>query len=189
MSEHKENTKMELHDWLHCIVTAVVIGIFVFVFIGRQIGVQGDSMNPTLRNSDRVVMSRLFYTPRSGDIVVFRSDPYGTEPFVKRVMAVAGQTIDIDFATGDVIVDGVVLYEPYISELTMRRNGFEGPVQVPEGYVFVLGDNRNNSRDSRDADIGLVDIRYILGRVMFILVPGDSPYSPREWSRIGRIRS
>ena len=189
-SDKAGDPKMELHDWLQCIVSAVVLGIFIFVFIGRTIGVQGYSMGPTLHYYDRVIMTNLFYTPSNGDIVIFRSESERfSDPLVKRVVAVAGQTVDIDFETGDVYVDGVVQYEPYISEPTAKRHDFIGPLTVPEGYVFVLGDNRNNSSDSRDSAIGLVDTRHILGRVLFVIIPGAEPGNSRDWSRIGTIRA
>lgn len=165
-SDGEENkVRMELYDWLQCVVSAVICGIFIFVFIGRTIGVEGDSMRQTLHYYDRIIMTNLFYTPKNGDVIVFRapSDVFGGTPLVKRVIAVAGQSIDIDFSTGDVFVDGVALYEPYINEPTTNRLSFQGPVTVPEGYVFVMGDNRNHSSDSRDSRVGLVDTRYILG--------------------------
>jgi signal peptidase I len=113
-------TRMELYDWLQCIVSAVIVGIFIFVFLGRTIGVDGASMMSTLHDRDRVIMSNLFYTPNNGDIVVFQapSEAFGGTPLVKRVIAIAGQSIDIDFETGDVLINGEVIYEPYILEPT-----------------------------------------------------------------------
>ncbi|MCL2201471.1 MAG: signal peptidase I, partial [Oscillospiraceae bacterium] len=181
-------TRMELYDWLQCIVAAVISGIFVFVFVGRTIGVDGPSMMGTLHDRDRVIMSNLFYTPSNGDIVVFQSTSatFGGTPLVKRVIATQGQSVDIDFETGDVFVDGEIIYEPYIFERTHNnRAGFQGPVWVPEGYVFVMGDNRNSSTDSRDREVGMVDTRYILGQVVFIAIPGADAHNPRDWSRIG----
>ncbi|MCL2367058.1 MAG: signal peptidase I [Oscillospiraceae bacterium] len=189
--EQDENkTRMELYDWLQCIVAAVVFGIFVFVFIGRTIGVDGASMMDTLHDGDRVIMSNLFYTPDNGDIVVFLSPSAAFEgkPLVKRVIAVAGQSIDINFETGDVYVNGEVMYEPYIRERTSyNRHRFHGPVMVPEGHVFVMGDNRNSSTDSRDPLVGMVDMRYILGRVHLIAIPGEDGINPRSWGRIGLV--
>ena len=188
--EKEENkSKMELYDWLQCIVSAIIVGIFIFVFIGRTIGVDGSSMMQTLHNNDRVVMSNLFYTPKKGDVVVFQaaSDSFGGTPLVKRVIAVAGQTIDIDFDTGEVTIDNVVQDEPYINELTHSRLNFSGPVTVPEGNIFVMGDNRNHSSDSRDSRVGLVDTRYVLGRVLFLVIPGADEQHPRDLSRIGLI--
>lgn len=184
-----EKTRMELYDWLQCIVTAILCGIFIFVFVGRTIGVEGDSMRDTLHWYDRVIMSNLFYTPTNGDIVIFRSpnESFGGTPLVKRVIATEGQTVDIDFETNEVFVDGVVLVEPYIRQPTRNRIDFVGPVTVPEGHVFVMGDNRNASADSRDSRVGMVDTRYILGKVLFLAIPGGTNDEPRDWSRFGLI--
>ena len=186
----KNKTRMELYDWMQCIVSAVICGIFIFVFVGRTIGVDGISMMNTLHSNDRVIMSGLFYKPKNGDIIIFRppTNAFGDTPLVKRVIAIGGQTIDIDFETGDVFVDGIVIQEDhYINEKTTNRLNFNGPLTVPEGYVFVMGDNRNRSSDSRDSRVGLVDTRYILGKVLFLLIPGADKSSPRDWSRIGFV--
>ncbi|MCL2153553.1 MAG: signal peptidase I [Oscillospiraceae bacterium] len=185
----KTKTRMELYDWLQCIVSAIICGIFIFVFVGRTIGVDGSSMMQTLHDNDRVIMSNLFYTPKQGDVVVFQTptEAFGGTPLVKRVIALAGQTIDIDFQTGNVIIDGVIQYEPYIAEPTRSKLNFTGPVTVPEGHVFVMGDNRNHSSDSRDARVGMVDTRYILGRVLVLIIPGSDNEHPRDWNRLGLI--
>ena len=184
-----DKARMELYDWLQCIVTAVICGIFIFVFIGRVIGVDGTSMMKTLHHNDRVILSNLFYEPKNGDVIIFRAptDKFGDKPLVKRVIAVEGQTIDIDFSTGDVFVDNVLQHEPYINEPTNRRLDFSGPAVVPEGHVFVMGDNRNFSSDSRDAGVGMVDTRYILGKVLMVVIPGASQNDPRDWSRFGQV--
>ena len=189
-SEENNRTKMELYDWMQCIVSAIICGIFIFVFIGRTIGVEGNSMLQTLHWNDRVIMSGLFYKPKNGDIVIFRppSDAFGATPLVKRVIAVEGQTIDINFETGEVFVDGVVIDEAhYINEPTYSRMNFVGPLTVPDGHVFVMGDNRNYSSDSRDSRVGTVDTRYILGKVHFLLMPGEVDPNQRDWSRIGFV--
>lgn len=179
--------RMELYDWVQCIVTAILFGILIFIFVGRVIGVEGSSMLNTLRNDDKVVMSNLFYTPKYGDIVVLRTEGFGDTPLVKRVIAVAGETIDIDFNTGDVMIDGNVIKEDYIRELTKSALDFNGPVTVPQGFVFVMGDNRNESTDSRSNLVGLVDTREILGKVLFVLIPGPSDDGARAWNRIGSV--
>jgi len=178
--------RMELYDWLQCIVTAIICGVLIFVFIGRTIGVDGRSMMQTLRHNDRVIMSNLFYVPTGGDIVVFQSPSDQFEyPLVKRVIATAGQMIDINFENGDVFIDGVLKNEPYINTMTTSRYNFEEPVLIPDGYVFVMGDNRNSSTDSRDSVVGLVDTRYILGKVLFVLIPGVDDSGNRDWNRFG----
>jgi len=184
------SARMELYDWLQSIVLAFICGILIFVFVGRTIGVDGSSMMQTLHNNDRVIMSNLFYTPSNGDIIVFHSmsDAFGGTPFVKRIIAIAGQTIDIDFEKGEVFVDGVLIHEPYINTLTEKEHDFIGPMTIPEGYVFVMGDNRNRSSDSRDNRVGLVDTRYILGKVLFVAVPGGDETNNRDWGRIGVVR-
>ena len=191
VTDNSVRLRMELYDWLQCIVFAVICGIFIFMFIGRTIGVEGDSMLQTLHWNDRIIMSNLFYTPKYGDIVVFRSpsDVFGGTPLVKRVIAVEGQTINIDFDKGEVSVDGEVIYERYINEPTLKKLNFQGPYVVPEGHVFVMGDNRNYSSDSRDSRVGPVDTRYILGKVLFVVIPGRDHQTPRDWSRIGPVKT
>ena len=158
-------------DWLQTIVTALVACILIFVFLGRTVGVIGPSMEQTLIEGDRLIISNLFYTPKYGDIVVLRKDTFKDEPIIKRVIATEGQTVDIDFETGVVYVDGAALDEPYANTPTTLREDFEDPVTVPEGSVFVMGDNRNRSTDSRTESIGCVDTRYIIGRAVFRIYP------------------
>ena len=181
-----ERVRMELYDWLQCIVTAIICGVLIFVFAGRTIGVDGRSMLRTLHHNDRVVISNLFYNPGNGDIVVFQSpsDQFSF-PLVKRVIAVAGQTVSIDFETGSVFIDGALIDEPYISSETINKHDFNEPVTIPKGYVFVMGDNRGSSTDSRDRAVGLVDTRYVLGKVLFVLIPGMDDNGSRDWSRFG----
>jgi len=181
--------RMELYDWLHCILTALLVAVLLFMFVGRNINVDGQSMEGTLIHGDRLIVSNLFYTPNNGDIIVFHSPSlrFAGIPLVKRVIAIPGQEIDFDFTQGHVIVDGVILDENYLSPgiLTTTSGNFDGPRVIPEGYVFVLGDNRNLTLDSRHDDIGLVDTRYILGRVLMVMIPGVDNNGIREWHRIG----
>ena len=166
------NKRAEVYDWIQSILYALVICVLLFVFALRMVNVDGSSMLPTLENGDQVLVSNLFYTPKQGDIVVLRKDAFLYEPIVKRVIAVEGQRIDFDFDKGIVMVDGVVLDEPYIRELTFTRITCPDTVTVPEGCVFVMGDNRNESTDSRLYEVvGCVDTRYIQGRVYLTLFP------------------
>lgn len=182
-----KGTNMGLYDWLQSIVSAVVAGILIFVFIGKVDGIKGPSMMQTLQNGDTVIISNLFYTPKYQDIIFIKTETYGDTPIVKRVIATAGQTVDIDFERGVVSVDGVDLQEDYVNEPTTLRINFDGPVTVPEDHVFVMGDNRNESSDSRDSRVGMIDVRDILGKVYFILIPGKGYGTNRDWSRFGSV--
>lgn len=186
----KKSSKLEVYDWLQCVVTALVAGILIFIFIARVVRVEGGSMKATLQNSDLVLASNLFYTPQNGDIIVLQTDSYGPSALVKRVIATEGQTVSIDFDAGIVYVDGEALDEPYTNTPTNLPQDFVGPVTVPEGCIFVMGDNRNSSLDSRNSDVGMVDTRCVVGKVYLVLVPGieyDENNVPigRDFSRMG----
>lgn len=167
--------KMDLYFWLQALTVALVTLILLFTFVGRIIGVDGSSMLPTLRDKETMLLQGVGYEPAQGDIVVLtKFFGHVRGPIVKRVIATGGQTVDIDYAAKTVSVDGKVLNEPYILE-AMQEPWFENisHIEVPEGHVFVMGDNRNNSDDSRDVELGTVDERYILGRVLMVLLPFD----------------
>lgn len=169
-----EAVKLDLYFWLQALVMALVSLIVVFTLVGRIIGVDGTSMIPTLRSSDMVLLQSLGYEPRQGDVVVITKDSFMEQSIVKRVIAVGGQTVEIDYGAGIVYVDGVALDEPYLGErmeppYSMYMTNHS--LTVPEGSVFVMGDNRNNSTDSRDIRLGTVDERYVLGRALFVLLP------------------
>lgn len=181
-----DDTKLELYDWVQCIVSALVVGILIFIFVARVVSVDGSSMYPTLYDTDKLITSNLFYTPKQGDVIVFQTDSYGKEPLVKRVIAVGGQTVDIDFDAGVVYVDGEALDEPYVNVPTYEREDFPGEVTVPAGCLFVMGDNRNASTDSRSDMVGFVDERCIIGKVLLIVFPGQTAEG-RTWSRIGSV--
>ena len=166
-----KSTRGEVYEWMQCLVFALIFCVVLFVFFFRLVDVVGDSMNPTLENADKMVVSDLFYKPKQGDIVIFRKDEYKPEALVKRVIATEGQTVEIDFNRGRVYVDGVLLDEPYIAEPTRNQIDFTGVQVVPEGCVFVMGDNRNASTDSRDKRIGMVDVRLIIGRAYCVIYP------------------
>ena len=163
--------RADIYDWIQCIIAALIACVLVFVFAARMVNVVGSSMYPTLEDNDKIVICNLFYTPKQGDIVVLRKDTFMNDPIVKRVIAVEKQTVNIDFENGIVYVDNVALKEPFVNELTHDRENFDGPFTVPEGCVFVMGDNRNHSTDSRAASLGAVDTRYIMGRVYCTVFP------------------
>jgi signal peptidase I len=166
----------DLYFWLQALAMALVVLILLFTFVGRIIAVDGPSMLPTLHHGDFLLLRSVAYTPKQGDVVVLTKDfsHYVDQPIVKRVIAVGGQSVRIDYDESKVYVDGVALDEPYINEAVMRQPGGELTITemtVPEGSVFVLGDNRNNSSDSRHAELGAIDERYILGEAVMILLP------------------
>ena len=188
LTEKNNNAKMkiakQLYDWVEIIAISISFLILVLCLVCRYSPVSGESMNETLQDSDVVIISDLFYTPSQGDIVVFESTTTGYDkPYIKRVIATEGQTIDYDPDSGVITVDGEVLQEDYATYKGVQRSSqsytsmFEGvsftyPYTVPEGHVFCMGDNRWNSHDSRD--IGPVDVRCIVGHVIFRLLPFDS---------------
>lgn len=180
----------DLYEWVQALVCSVLAVVLLFTFVIRLIGVDGHSMVPTLQDGDRLlVLSSLLYDDYAyGDIVVLRKSEFLEEPIVKRVIATEGQTVDIDFESGSVYVDGTLLDEPYVNELTFLQEGTEFPLTVPEGCIFVMGDNRNHSSDSRDARLGTVDTRYVIGKAVFLAFPGtDEDSEKRDFGRIGVI--
>ncbi len=172
-NSQKYNLKRDIWEWVESIAISVTTLIFIFVFVFRIVGISGQSMEDTLHHDDRVIISSLFYTPQRGDIVVINQPNELNEPIIKRIIALGGQTVDIDFETGEVRVDGELLEEPYISSPTTNAADISFPVTVPEGKVFVMGDNRQHSTDSRNSMIGMIDTRYILGRAVFRIFPFD----------------
>ena len=183
----------DLYEWVQSLVGSVLVVVAIFTFVIRMMGVDGHSMLNTLQHGDRllVVNSLLYHDYKYGDIVILRKDGvFDDDPIVKRVIAVEGQTVDIDFAEGIVYVDGEALEEDYIREPTYIAEGTEFPLTVPEGSIFVMGDNRNGSSDSRDYRLGTVDTRYVIGKAAFLIFPGpDYETEKRDFKRIGVIWS
>ena len=183
----RKSTAMYLHDL--CWMLSVVLVLFLVFF--RIIVVSGPSMKRTLLDGDYLLLySNLFYhQPQRGDVVVVSKQSYDNgKPIVKRVIATEGQIVDMDFDNGIVYVDGLPLEEDYINTPTNLDEGQIFPQIVEDGCVFVMGDNRNHSKDSRSTEIGQVDKREILGRVALLLLPGtDGGGKARDYSRIGMV--
>ena len=161
-----------LYEWMEAAIFSLVCVVLVFSFLFRIVGVDGDSMQTTLLDHDRLILTDLFYTPGHGDIVVINQ--HTQEPLIKRIIAMSGDRLDIDEETGEVILNGKVLDEPYVNGPFTERRQFTGEMVIPEGYVFVMGDNRGYSKDSRYTDIGengLISTRDIMGKAVFRIWP------------------
>ena len=164
----------DVYETVSSLVSALLVVVLVFTFLVRLMGVSGPSMIPTLQDGDRllVVNSLLCGDYQVGDIVIARK-----------------QTVDIDFNLGQVYVDGELLDEDYINDYTYREEGTVFPLTVPEGEVFLMGDNRNHSNDSRDSSLGTVDTRLLIGKAVFLVFPGrDYLTEQREFGRIGLLQ-
>ena len=163
----------EMYQNVRTLVTVLAVLILVFTFVARIIVVSGPSMENTLQNGDAMLVWSLGYTPEQVDVVVLTKRSYQEDSIVKRVIATGGQTVDIDYATGTVYVDGVALEEDYIKEQMQvpSYGDMVNHVTVPEGCLFVMGDNRNQSADSRYPEIGIVDERCVIGRVVAVIFP------------------
>lgn len=174
--EEQATLGQSLYSWLQAVAPVIIGIVLVFTFVGRLTPVDGPSMEPTLWHGDMMVVRSLGYTPKQGDVVVL-TKPFEniTGPIVKRVIAVGGQTVEIDYAANTIYVDGEEIPQDYILE-PMEQKSWQtiSTITVPEGEVFVMGDNRNVSNDSRNPDLGAVDTRYILGKAELVLFPfGD----------------
>jgi signal peptidase I len=188
VSDWKKSVILYLHDLLYMLLAIML----VFLLFFRVIVVSGDSMYSTLLDGDYLLLvGNLFYQePDHGDIVVISKKSFDDgKPIVKRVIATEGQSVDIDFENAVVYVDGVALDEPYINSPTSFNEGTVFPLTVAEDCIFVLGDNRGVSRDSRDPVIGQIDKREVLGKAIFLMLPGTSHGNlPRDMGRIGVVQ-
>ena len=185
--EKKDGKKQEqpgrgVYEWAQALVCSVLAAVVLFAFGLRVVGVSGGSMRETLQNGDLLlVVNRVLCGDfERGDVVIAAKTAFENgEPIVKRVIATGGQTVDVDFDDGVVYVDGQALEEPYIREETHLAEGLEFPFAVPEGCVFLMGDN---------PELGAVDERCLIGRAVFLLMPGKTEsLGIREWDRIGTL--
>ena len=160
-----------LLEWYEALISAALVLVLIFSFFFRIIQVDGSAMVPTLLNGDKLIVWGAGYSPKRGDVVIVDSYTSYGKPLVKRVIAKGGDTISIDYETGTVTVNGEVLQEDYIAERTYLGYDVTFPYTVPEGTVFVMGDNRNQSLDCRSSYVGCIDERDILGKVLLCFLP------------------
>ncbi len=168
----EKSTLLEnIFDFIEIAVFALVMVAVLFAFFIRIVGVEGGSMNDTLIDGDRLVLVKAFYTPDYGDIIVVNRE--NDTPIIKRVIAKGGDTIEIDPANYDVILNGEVLHEPYVHYPTLLFD-MDGPLTVPEGHYFVMGDHRDSSHDSRKEILGCVSEEDIVGKAVWRFLPFES---------------
>ncbi|MDD2363045.1 MAG: signal peptidase I [Oscillospiraceae bacterium] len=163
------NSIQSLYDWIEAIILSLICVVLAFIFIFRIVGVDGTSMVPTLNDKERLILTTFFYTPKRGDIVVI--DTYTREPLVKRVIAVSGDSIAILPDTGEVVLNGVVLEEDYTQGITVVRDFGTKTRIVPKGYLVVMGDNREISKDSRSEEVGYINQNDVVGKAIFRFSP------------------
>ncbi|MDD6848747.1 MAG: signal peptidase I [Oscillospiraceae bacterium] len=166
----KSNGTNYVYEWVHSMIFAIAIVVVLLTFFVRLVDVKGPSMLQTLKSGDKVIITNFMYTPKDGDIVVISHGAQYADPIIKRVIATEGQTLDIDFEKQTVTVDGKVIDEPYTQGQTLDKGGVI-PKVIPEGKVFVMGDNRTVSLDSRSTTIGLIDEMDIIGKAQLVVFP------------------
>lgn len=185
----QQSIQKTILSYLHDIAFGMVAILLLFMIVFRVVVVSGPSMQQTLQHGDCLVLLNSFFyrEPKAGDIVVATKSSYKDgEPIIKRVIATEGQVVDINFEKGIVYVDGVALVEPYVNTPTNLYEGVSFPLTVKENCVFVMGDNRNDSKDSRSVEIGQIDRRELLGKALFLVLPGvTESVGEREFNRIG----
>ncbi|MBQ3054217.1 MAG: signal peptidase I [Clostridia bacterium] len=176
--DKKDSMGNEIFEWVQAIVVALVVAMFLRTFVFTMVYVDGQSMEPTLHHAERMIVSRLGNDSLTyGDVVIFRPKYSPDTPYIKRVIATAGQEVSFDFEKGQVLVDGTALDEPYIMDsIDPDRFGNFNPYEktseiVPEGCIFVMGDNRNNSRDSRWDSVGMVSLEDVIGKAVVRVWP------------------
>ena len=167
----KKISMKDIYETAECIIIAFVVIVALILFVFRAVSVDGDSMLPSMHNGDRIITTNFLYTPQKGDVVVVDKNTNYGKPLIKRVIATEGDKIFIDYSTGDVYVNDEKLSEEYIYEKIAVQEKENINTVVPEGCVFVMGDNRNDSLDSRDPAIGLVNEKNILGKALLQIYP------------------
>ncbi len=159
-------------DFIKTIIFVMVFVTVVFTYFIRDVNVVGSSMLDTLHAGDKIILTNFNYVPKPGDIVAVNTENLVEKRIIKRVIATEGQLINIDYKTGNVIVDGIVISENYLYSKTNKPdNALKFPCVVPKDHIFVMGDNRLISYDSRYEDIGFIPCDDIIGKAQLIFYP------------------
>lgn len=170
-----EKAVANIYSFLSTLLLCMTVIFVLFVCVFRLVSVDGDSMYPNLNNGDKIIVSDFLYTPDYGDIIAISKREAGTESMIKRVIALPGDTVMIDFDTHLISVNGKVIHESYsVTEPISEAGDFIYPLTVPEDSVFVLGDNRNNSLDSRYEEVGFIKLDEIGGKAIARILPAGS---------------
>ena len=187
---NKSEAVNTIFDWLGSLFTALVCVLLLMTFAFRVIDVDGTSMEPTLINTDKVIITDLFYEPKNGDVVVISHGEEYEKPLVKRVIAIPGQELEIDFENNAVYIDGEKLTEPYIQGVTIRGDKSAEEINgvIPEGKLFVMGDNRPVSLDSRYRSVDLIDVSSVIGKAQLVVIPHSYGEDGRPHLDFGRLR-
>ncbi|MBQ3092926.1 MAG: signal peptidase I [Clostridia bacterium] len=163
------------YDLTESIVQGIFLAVLLVCFVVRTVNISGDSMLPTLKNNDKIIVWELNYKPKSGDIVIIKRGKYLDTPLIKRIIATENQIIDINYFTDKVIINNEELHENYIREKNLWLQGdIDLPCKIPKDHVWVMGDNRNNSTDSRFTEVGLIPIKNIIGKAVYRISPFDN---------------
>lgn len=163
------------YDLTESIVQGIFLAVLLVCSVVRTVNISGDSMLPTLKNNDKIIVWELNYKPKSGDIVIIKRGKYLDTPLIKRIIATENQIIDINYFTDKVIINNEELHENYIREKNLWLQGdIDLPCKIPKDHVWVMGDNRNNSTDSRFTEVGLIPIKNIIGKAVYRISPFDN---------------
>ena len=170
------NTYKTVTEYIYSVFSTLLICMLViftaFTFFFRLVIVNGDSMYPTLQHTERIIISNFLYKPDYGDIIVLNKEETEDKAMIKRVIALPGDTVNIDFNSHIITINGKVIFENYeVYEPISEKGDFEYPLTVPEDAVYVLGDNRNNSIDSRYSEVGFVKLDEINGKALVRVFP------------------
>lgn len=172
--QKKTSWQKEVIDWSFSIIAAIVIALLIRNFVFTLVNVDGSSMNPTLQNGDKLYVTRFMYKPAAGDIIILHPPQSYDTPYVKRIVALEGQVVDIKPEEGAIYIDGEKLEEDYVTGPLSTGGNMTYPYEVPKDCVFVMGDNRNPGGSTDSRILGPIPVKNIMGKALFRLLPLNS---------------